>query len=644
MLVRRSRWGLALLAIGGDEERAEVLGVRPTGVKVAVFALSAALMGATGAAIVPRWTYIDPHIAFNPLISFQVIIMALLGGVSRPAGPVVGAVVLGLLSELFLLQFRYVYMIVLGAVLILVVLGLPHGIMGWRSQERTEELVRRWRWALARRIPPEVCDAATASALHQRRVAGRPGGRTFPDVNPATGETFTRIPAADAETARRAVEAAERARGEWGELQPAVRAGLVLKAAQIWERRSDDLQAILTTETGAVRAKAGFEVGYCTELIRQAAALTYQASGEVAPSNVSGKINYFLRKPVGVVSVVSPWNFPYILTLRAVAPALALGNAVVLKPSEETPLAGGLLVAEVFEEAGIPPGVLNVITCAREDVEAVGDVMVTHPAIGVVSFTGSTATGRALAEKAGRHLKRIVLELGGKSPIIVLEDADLDLAVSAAAFGGFFHQGQICMAATRLIVEHSLADALASQLVEKLGTLKMGDPNDPQTAIGPITSPTQLAKIQAHVDDAVAKGAKVLAGGRSRGPYFEPTLLTNVTPQMRCYYEETFGPVVVLTPVKNADEAVRLANDTSFGLSAAIITGDPKRGMALAERIQAGMVHVNDSTVHDEPHAPFGGIKGSGLGRHGGRAAVEAFTEIRWISLQTERRHYPFDR
>jgi len=483
---------------------------------------------------------------------------------------------------------------------------------------------------------------------HQLFINGEwqdaPSGRTFPDVNPATGEAFTRIPAADAETARRAMDAAERARAEWSELLPAVRAGVVLKAAQIWERRSDDLQAMLTTETGAVRAKAAFEVGYCAELIRHAAALTYQASGEVAPSNVSGKINYFVRKPVGVVSVISPWNFPYILTLRAVAPALALGNTVVLKPSEETPLAGGLMVAEVFEEAGVPPGVLNVITCSREDVEAVGDVMVTHPAVGVVSFTGSTATGRRLAEKAGRHLKRIVLELGGKSPIIVLEDADLDLAVSAAAFGGFFHQGQICMAATRLLVEHSLADALAAQLVEKLGTLKMGDPSDPQTAIGPITSPTQLAKIQAHVDDAVAKGAKVLIGGRSRGPYFEPTLLTNVTPQMRCYYEETFGPVVALTPVKNADEAIRLANDTPYGLSAAIITGDPKRGMALAERIQSGIVHVNDSTVHDEPHAPFGGIKGSGLGRHGGRAAIESFTEIRWISLQTERRHYPFDR
>jgi aldehyde dehydrogenase (NAD+) len=644
ILLRRSRWGLALAAIGGDEERAEVLGVRPTRIKVAVFALSAALMGATGAAIAPRWTYIDPQVAFNPLISFQVIIMALLGGVGRPAGPVVGAIMLGLLSELFLLQFRYAYMMVLGAVLILVVLGLPHGVVGWRAEERTEELGRRLRWAIARRIPRRFAMRRQYQLFIGGEWQDAAGGRTFPDVNPATGETFTRIAAADADTARRAVEAADRAHTEWGELQPAVRAGIVLKAAQIWERRREDLERMLTTETGAVRAKAGFEVGYCVELIRQAASLTYQASGEVAPSNVPGKINYFMRKPVGVVSVISPWNFPYILTLRAVAPALALGNAVVLKPSEETPLAGGVMVGEVFEEAGLPPGVLNVITCARSEVQEVGDVIVTHPAVGVVSFTGSTATGRALAEKAGRHLKRIVLELGGKSPLIVLEDADLDLAVSAAAFGGFFHQGQICMAATRILVEHSLADALASQLVDKLGTLKMGDPRDPQTSIGPITSPTQLEKIRGHVEDAVAKGAKVLVGGRSRGPYFEPTLLTNVTPDMRCYHEETFGPVVALTPVKNADEAVRLANDTVYGLSAAIITGDPKRGLALAERIQSGIVHVNDSTVHDEPHAPFGGIKGSGLGRHGGRAAIEAFTEIRWVSVQTERRHYPFDR
>jgi aldehyde dehydrogenase (NAD+) len=643
ILLRRSRWGLALMAIGGDEERAEVLGVRPTWIKIGIFVLSAAFMGATGAALAPRWTYLDPPIAFNPLISFQVIIMALLGGTGRPAGPVIGAVFLGLISELFLLQFRYMYMIVLGAVLIVTVLGLPHGITGWHLEERTGDFLRAVRWAIARRIPRRYAMQRDYQLFIGGEWQDAPGGRTFPDVNPATGEAFARVAAADAETARRAMDAADRAKGEWGELKPAVRAGVVLKAAQIWERRQGELAQMLTTETGAIAGKAGFEVGYCVELIRQAASLPYQVSGEVAPSNVAGKINYFMRKPVGVVSVISPWNFPYILTLRAVAPALALGNAVVLKPSEETPIAGGLLVAEIFEEAGVPPGVLNVITCPREDVEAVGDVLVTHSAVGVVSFTGSTATGRKLAEKAGRNLKRIVLELGGKSPLIVLQDADLDLAVSAAAFGAFFHQGQICMATTRILVESPLMDSLASQLVEKAKTLKMGDPRDPHTAIGPITSPTQLEKIKGHVEDAVAKGAKVLLGGRSHGQYFEPTVLTGVTAAMRCYYEETFGPVVALTPVKDAEEAIRLANDTSYGLSAAIITGDPERGMALAEQIQSGIVHVNDGTVHDEPHAPFGGIKGSGLGRHGGRAAIEAFTEQRWVSLQTERRHYPFD-
>lgn len=643
LLLRKSRWGLALMAIGGDEERAEVLGVRPTWIKVWIFVLSAILMGAVGAAIAPRWTYLDPQIAFNPLISFQVIIMALLGGTGRVAGPVVGALFLGLISELFLLQFRYIYMMVLGAVLILTILVLPHGITGWYIDEKTRNLLRPVRWAVARRIPRRFAMQRDYQLFIDGEWRNAPGDSTFPDVNPATGEAFARIADGGAEAARRAVEAAERARGQWSELAPAARSGIILKAAQIWERRQGDLAEMMITESGAIAGKAGFEIGYCTELIRQAASLPYQLGGEMSPSNISGKVNYFLRKPVGVVSVISPWNFPFILTLRAVAPALALGNAVVLKPSEETPIIGGIAVAQVFEEAGLPPGVLNVVTCSRAQVEAVGDVMVSHPAVGVVSFTGSTATGRMLAEKAGRHLKRIVLELGGKSPLIVLKDADLDLAVSAAAFGAFFHQGQICMAVTRILVESPLAESLSSQLVEKVKSLKMGDPRDPQTAIGPITSPTQLAKVQAHVEDAVAKGAKVLVGGRRQGQYFEPTVLTGVTPAMRCYYEETFGPVVALIPVKDAEEAVRLANDTTYGLSAGIITGDPKRGMALAERIQTGMVHVNDSSVHDEPQAPFGGIKGSGLGRHGGRAAIEAFTEQRWVSLQNERRHYPFD-
>lgn len=642
--IRRSRWGLALMAIGNDEERADVLGVRPTWIKIGVFVLSAALMGAVGAVNAARWTYLDPSIAFNPLISFQTVIMAMLGGAAQWWGPVAGAVFVGVVSELFLVQFRYIYMIVLGVVLILVVLLLPHGISGWYLEEKTGDAVRAARWSLLRRIPRRFGMARRYKLFIDGQWQDAPGGETFPDRNPATGEVFAHIPSADADTTRRAIEAANRAKREWAELTPAARANIILKAAEVWGRRAESLAETLTMETGSVAKKRLFEVNYCGELIRHAASLAYQIGGEIAPSNVNGKINHFIRKPAGVVSVISPWNFPFTLTLRAVAPALALGNAVVLKPSEETPLSGGLLVAEVFEEAGVPPGVLNVITCSRERVQEVGEVMISHPAVSVISFTGSTATGRKLAEQAGRHLKRIVLELGGKSPLIVLRDADLDLATSAACFGGFFHQGQICMAVTRVIVEEAVADQLTEQLVGKARRLKMGDPNDIHTDIGPITSPMQLAKIQEHVNDAVAKGARVLTGGRAQGPYFEPTVITDITPDMRIYYEETFGPVISVIPVKDVEEAIRVANDTSYGLSAGIITGDPDRGVELAERLETGMVHINDSSVHDEPHAPFGGIKGSGVGRHGGKAAIEAFTEVHWLSVQTERRHYAFDR
>ncbi|MGH8632216.1 MAG: aldehyde dehydrogenase family protein, partial [Burkholderiales bacterium] len=318
ILLRRSRWGLALVAIGEDEERAEVLGLRPTWIKIAVFAASAAFIGATGAAVAPRLTYLDPQIAFNPLISFQTVIMALLGGAGQTSGPIVGALFLGLVSELFLLQFRYAYMIILGSVLILTVLVLPHGITGWHREERTGDFVRAARWAILRRIPRRYGMRRDYQLFIDGAWQDAAGGRTFPDTNPATGEVFARIAAGDAASARRAVEAADRANGEWGDVAPAERAGVVLKAAQIWERRRDALEELLTTETGAVHKKALFEIPYCAELIRQAAALPYQAGGEVAPSNVTGKVNYFMRKPVGVVSVISPWNFPFILTLRAV--------------------------------------------------------------------------------------------------------------------------------------------------------------------------------------------------------------------------------------------------------------------------------------------------------------------------------------
>lgn len=641
--LERSRWGVVLRAIGCDEERTEVLGIPVSRVKVAVFVLSAALMGAVGAAQAARWTYLDPGIAFNPLLSFQTVVMALLGGAHSLWGPVVGALVLSGVSEALLVRFRYLYLLGFGVLLVVVVRYFPHGLAGWYLETETSRRVRRWWWSLSRRT-------AWGGRMRQEfrlYVDGTwetaPGGRTFPDVNPATGQVFARVAAGDREVCRRAVEAAARSQREWAELSPGDRASVLLRAAQVWERRQEELVRMLVTETGSVWKKARFEVAYCSELLRHAASLAYQAGGQVVPSNIPGKLNYLVRRPVGVVSVITPWNVPYLLTLRAVGPALALGNAVVVKPSEETPLCGGLILAEVFEEAGLPQGLLNVVPCPREGVEEVGEVLVTHPAVGAVSFTGSTATGRKLAALAGRHLKRIVLELGGKNPLIVLSDADLDLAVRVACFGAFFHQGQICMATSRVLVEESVAETFTTQLVERARRLEWGDPRDPRTDIGPIINGNQLAKIEAHVEDAVAKGARVLVGGHRRDPFFEPTVLGDVTPAMRCYHEETFGPVVSVIPIRDAREAVRIANDSTYGLSAAVVTADAERAMALASRLQCGMVHVNDATVHDEPHIPFGGVKGSGLGRHGGLAALEAFTEIHWISVQTEPRRYPFD-
>ncbi len=638
----RSRWGLALRAVGCDEERAEVLGIATRWIKIVVFVLSAALMGAVGAAQAPRWTYLDPSIAFNPLVSFQTVVMALLGGTHSLWGPVTGAIVIGLASEVLLVRFRYAYLAGLGVLMLVIVFYLPHGLTGWHFEEGTRRRVRAWRWRLGRwwrryRVRREFglfVDGAWEAA---------PGGRTFPDVDPSTGWVFARVAAADADVCRRAIEAASGAQREWGEVAPADRAAVILRAAEVWERRQEELLRALIVETGSVWKKARFEVSYCVDLLRHAASLAYQVGGQVIASNVPGKVNYLLRKPVGVVSVITPWNVPYILTLRAVAPALALGNAVVLKPSEETPLCGGLLIAEVFEEAGLPRGLLNVVPCPREAVESVGEVLVTHPLVGAVSFTGSTATGRKLAEMAGRHLKRSVLELGGKNSLIVLADADLDLAVRVATFGAFFHQGQICMATSRVLAEEPVAEALAAHLAERARALELGDPHDPRTDVGPIINEVQLAKIEAHVEDARAKGAVVLTGGQRRGRYFEPTVLTRVRPEMRCYQEETFGPVVAVIPVRDAREAVQIANDTPYGLSAAIVTSDPDRAAALAARLQCGMVHINEATVHDEPQVPFGGVKGSGMGRHGGPAAIEAFTEVHWLSIQTEPRRYPFD-
>ena len=466
-------------------------------------------------------------------------------------------------------------------------------------------------------------------------------GEQFDDLNPATGELWAQVPSGDRSDVGLAIEAAHEVRTAWGSVPHTQRASYLLKAADILEGGAEEFAGSLIDETGSWFGKAMFEVMYSAGLIRAAAASVGYVTGEILPSE-TGKINMLVRQPLGIVAVISPWNFPLLLSLRGVVFALAVGNTVVLKPSEETPVSGGLMIANIFEQAGLPPGVLNVVTSPRETVEEVGDEIVVNPKVGAISFTGSSAIGCHLAEKAGRNLKKIVLELGGKNPLIILEDADMDRAVNAATFGRFMHQGQICMSAEKIIVEEPLLEEFTQRFVAKVKTLNIGNPREPDNIIGPIINQAQLEKIHAHVMDAQNKGAKLMCGGRYEGLYYEPTVLSNVTPAMLVYQEETFGPVAPVIGVRDVEEAIKVANDTEYGLSAGIITRDEEKGLYVAQRLESGMAHINDAPVYDEPHMPFGGVKASGIGRHGGKASVEAFTELRWISLERGGRHYPF--
>jgi aldehyde dehydrogenase (NAD+) len=330
-----------------------------------------------------------------------------------------------------------------------------------------------------------------------------------------------------------------------------------------------------------------------------------------------------------------------ILGSRGFAPALAVGNTVVLKPSEETPVAGGILFAEMLEEAGVPPGAFNVVTCSRGHVADVGDELLANKAVHGVSFTGSTAVGSRIAGRAGELLKKCCVELGGKDALIVLDDADIEHAVNAATFGAFMHQGQICMAVERIIVHEKVADDFTAKLVANTRKLNVGDPSQMGNCIGPVINETQLRKIRAQVDEAVAQGAEILCGGNNNGLFFEPTVLSKVTRSMAVFREETFGPVAPILRAGSDDEAVEIANDSDYGLSSGIMTGNEERGLRIAQRLRTGMAHINDSSVNDEPHVPFGGVGASGVGRHGGKPGIDTFTELRWITLERGGRHYP---
>jgi acyl-CoA reductase-like NAD-dependent aldehyde dehydrogenase len=375
--------------------------------------------------------------------------------------------------------------------------------------------------------------------------------------------------------------------------------------------------------------------------LREAAAQTYNVTGEVIPADYPGAFFMAQRQPAGVVAGFGPFNVPYILSMRSVALPIAYGNTAVLKPSEEAPVTGGILLAEVFEEAGFPPGVLNVLTHCREDAPEIGDELIAHPAVRRISFTGSTENGRIIAEKAGRHLKRAVLELGGKDPLIILKDADLDFAADAAAWGAFLHQGQICMSTERIIIDQSIADEFTDKLVLRVKALKVGDPRDPSTSIGPLINKAAVDKVHGHVHDAISEGAKLIAGGKYEGLVYHPTILTDVKPGMRVFTDQTFGPVAPIIKVNDSDEALRVANNSKYGLSAGIITNDFLKALDMAQHLETGMVHIGDQTINDEPQAPFGGLKGSGYGRMGGKAALDEFTELRLINIQRTKRTFP---
>jgi benzaldehyde dehydrogenase (NAD) len=465
-------------------------------------------------------------------------------------------------------------------------------------------------------------------------------GREYQQNFPFTGSPVGTAAAAGREEARAAVDAAAAAFGEWSRSAPAVRRAILSKAADLLMERQVEIAGIVTEETGGVFGWGMFNVELAAGMLREAAAQAYGLVGEVIPSDVPGKLAMGVRQPAGVVVGIAPWNAPVILSARAVATPLAYANTVVLKASEVCPRTHGAVVHALFD-AGLPPGVINLITNAPQDAADVVDELIAHPATRRINFTGSTRVGRIIAEKAGRHLKRVLLELGGKAPMIVLADADLDRAAAAASFGAFFHQGQICMSTERIIADRAVADALGRKLADRARALPIGDPREATTAIGPLIDEAAMQRVDGLVQDAVAKGATPLSGGQPDGPCFPPTVLAGVGPEMRVYSEESFGPLLAIVVADGPDDAVRIANDSEYGLSAAVFSENVPAALELAQRIESGICHINDTTVHDEPQMPFGGVKASGFGRFGGRAALEEFTELRWITVQEVPREYP---
>ncbi|MFI6468387.1 aldehyde dehydrogenase family protein [Streptomyces sp. NPDC050528] len=479
--------------------------------------------------------------------------------------------------------------------------------------------------------------------LAQQYIDGewRPGTGSWDiiDFNPYDGEKLASITIATVDEVDEAYKAAARAQKTWAATNPYARRAVFEKALRIIEDREQEISEVIVAELGGTFLKAGFELHLVKEFLREAIHLALRPQGRIIPSPVDGKENRVYTVPVGVVGVISPFNFPLLLSLKSVAPALALGNGVVLKPHQNTPIVGGSLVAKIFEDAGLPGGLLNVVIT---DIAEIGDAFIEHPIPKVISFTGSDKVGRHVATVCASHFKRSVLELGGNSAIVVLDDADIDYAVDAAVFSRYVHQGQVCMAANRVLVDRSIADEFTEKFVTKVKSLKVGDPRDPQTVIGPVINSSQADALSGVVEQAIAEGATALVHGTTTDNLVGPSVLTDVPAGSELLRQEVFGPVAFLIPFDGEEEAVSIVNDTPYGLSGAVHTGDIERGVNFAKQIDTGMFHVNDGTVHDEPIVPFGGEKASGLGRLNGESMLDAFTSLKWISVQHGRSGFPF--
>lgn len=481
------------------------------------------------------------------------------------------------------------------------------------------------------------------SELTLQYIAGewRPGSGSWDiiDFDPYSGDKLAALTVATTEEIDQAFRASERTQPAWAAAGGYTRRTVFERVIRMIDEREKELRDAIITEAGSTHIKAELELQLAKEFLRESISLALRPTARILASPVDGKENHLHREPVGVVAVISPFNFPFLLSVKSVAAALALGNGVVLKPHQNTPVTGGTLIARLFEEAGLPPGLLNVVIT---DIAEVGDILLEHPVPKVISFTGSDRTGRHVATVATANFKRPIMELGGNSALIVLDDADVDYAVDATVFSRFVNQGQACMAANRILVQHGVAEEFTEKFIARVRALRVGDPKDPATQIGPLINSSQAEAVTAAADQALQEGARALLRGRTDGCLVEPTILTDVPPESAVLRQDIFGPVAILLPFAEVADAVRITNDTPYGLGGAVHTADVQRGLAIARHVDTGMFHINDGTVHDEPIVPFGGEQNSGMGRLNGDAMVEAFTTQRWISVQHGRSVFPF--